>query len=439
VARRAVPLIAAAAVVISGMAYSLWWDPVVHHTAEWLTGLDIWGTFKAAHYIGYGDISDIYGSGSGFIATPGILVVLAPVAFVAHAFGLTESFPIQTAHPSAWPLLGVWAFAAGTFVLFPLDAVAEEIGVTRGRRAVLTVLEGMLLWPAIVIWGHPEDPIAIGFALYGLLYTMRGRWAKCGWMFGLAVAFQPVALLTFPLALALAPDLRQRALLILRGALPTLVLVALPLSLNWHETTQALVVQPTYPSINHPTPWLSLSPVVSADTVKSVHSEALAKVDGRLRYVPVITPVKTGDVVAPGPSRLIAVGVAVALGLWAWRRRPSPGELVWLAAAALSCWCFFEPVMVPYYLWAPLAVTMVAAAPLAWWRLGLVALFAAVATRYSYRNVGPWEWWLPETALLLGALAAAWPFRRAVARHRPTPIAATEHIVSPPVSVPGAR
>ena len=43
-----------------------------------------------------------------------------------------------------------------------------------------------------MIWGHPEDAVAVGFALYALVFALDGRWTGAGWLFGAALATQPL-------------------------------------------------------------------------------------------------------------------------------------------------------------------------------------------------------------------------------------------------------
>ncbi len=108
---------------------------------------------------------------------------------------------------------------------------------------MLCVAEGVVLWPILVIWGHPEDALALALGVYALVLALDGRWTGAGWLFGAAVATQPLVILMLPVLLAMAG--RQRALaLLLRSALPAAVLLATPLMSQFHDTTQVLV-EPT--------------------------------------------------------------------------------------------------------------------------------------------------------------------------------------------------
>ena len=67
------------------MGYSLSGIPVVHHTQIWIIPGDIWSTFRAAHWVGWGNIGGIYGSDTQLVTFPGIAVLLAPVAMISGA------------------------------------------------------------------------------------------------------------------------------------------------------------------------------------------------------------------------------------------------------------------------------------------------------------------------------------------------------------------
>jgi hypothetical protein len=258
--RRAWPLSVAATFVVTGMAYSLWWAPVVRHHSYWLNPGDLWSTYRAAHYVGWGDLGGVYGAGTALVTFPGILLVLAPVAMVTGAIGMSESFPKFLIHPSAWLVLGPYELILGTVALFACDALAERLGVSRGRRAVLCVAEAAVLWNVLVIWGHPEDAVAVGLAIYALVLALNGRWTGAGWLFGAAMATQPLVFLMFPVILALGGR-RQMLGFATRSLAPAAALILTPLISQFHATAHALLDQPNYPGIDHPTPWTALAPV----------------------------------------------------------------------------------------------------------------------------------------------------------------------------------
>ena len=109
---------------------------------------------------------------------------------------------------------------------------------------------------------------------------------------------------------------------------------------------------------------------------------------------------------------MIAVFMAVLIGYMAYRRPPSTVGLLWLCALALSLRCFFESVMVPFYLGPPLAlIVLTAATCMSWKRLVGAWAIAVVATVFSFHRFSEWGYWLPMVAFLAIGLACAWPGR----------------------------
>ena len=379
------PLVTMVVFVVVGMTYDLCWAPLVHHTAGWTIPGDIWSTWRAAHWVGWGSLGGVYGSDTQLVTFPGIAVVLAPVAMLSSHLGLTESIdPIFLATPSSWYLLGPATLVLGSLCLVPFDAVAEELGVTPRRRIALSMIEATVIFEVVVMWGHPEDLLAVGLGLYGFLASERSRWTRSGWLWGAAIVVQPLVLVLVPLQLARVPA-RQWARTVTLAALPSVVLVGTPLVTNWRQTSKVLLHQANSPGINHPTPWIVLSPHLS------------------------------GGSVGAGPGRILALLAALGLGLVALRIRPTLLGLVWLGALALSGRCFFESVMVPFYLGPPLAVAvLVASHHTNRWRMVGAWGAAMAATVLAFQHLSEWGYWLPMVLLLGVALGCAWPGRRAL-------------------------
>ncbi len=264
------------------------------------------------------------------------------------------------------------------------DAMAEELGVNGPRRVVLTLMETVVIFQVVTLWGHPEDLLALTFSLYALLAVFRGRWSLSGWLWGAAIVIQPLAILMFPLAFVRTPR-PQRLRLCLYGALPSVVLLSAPLLTQWHQTSAVLFHQANARFLDHATPWIALSPTLSRTDVGA------------------------------GPGRMIAVLVAVLIGYMAYRRPPSKVGLLWLCALALSFRCFFESVMVVFYLGPPLAMIVLTAATCATPRR-LVGAWATaiVATVYCFHRSSEWGYWLPMVVFLAIGLACAWPGRAEV-------------------------
>ena len=142
---------------------------------------------------------------------------------------------------------------------------------------------------------------------------------------------------------------------------------------NWNATYQAVTSQPNWPAIDHRTPWTLLAPHMA---------------DGA---------------VAAGPARAVAIVVACGCALIVGRRLrtvrqrsvepgDTPGAAV-VGRAGPGATRVFEPVMVAFYLWPPLAVALVVAARS---RRRLVCTSVVVAavtlgSQSSWRS--PWGWW----------------------------------------------
>jgi hypothetical protein len=376
--RRAWPIAVTVTFVVTGMAYSLFWAPVVRHHPYWIMPGDIWATYRSAHWVGWGDLGGIYGSGTGLVTFPGILLVLAPLAMATGAFGLTEAYPRFIPHPTSWLALGPVSLLLSAIALFACDAVAERLGVSRGRRAVLCVIEACLLWNVSELWGHPEDVVAVGLALYALVLALDGRWTGAGWLFGAAMATQPLVILMLPVLLALGGRRRVTGLT-LRGLVPALALLLTPLISQFKATTHAMLDQPNFPHVDHATPWTTLAPVLGG------HGRFLA--------------------VAAGPGRLVALVLACGLGWWARRWRERPDLIFWAAATALALRCFTESVMVAFYIWPALAIGVVVAARASRLRFGAAALMAIGISVIAQLHLGELPWWAIMTVGLMAVIA----------------------------------
>ena len=389
---RAGAVVALLACTAVALAYSFLWGPVVRHEAVWVVPGDLWSTFRNAHFVGWGDMGAIYDPTYGLLTFPGVVVALAPVAVASGHFGLTESIGLlMVHHPSAWLLLGPVTLLLGGSCLFAFDALAEELDVDRATRWVLLGAESAVVFVVVGMWGHPEDMAALGLATYALLQGHRGRWRSGGWLWGAAIAFQPLVLVLAPVWVATCPA-GQRLRTVVRAALPTVVLMTLPLATHWTMTTGALLHQGNRTDLDHPTPWIAFSAHLGPHLVSA------------------------------GPGRILALLAAVGLGAVAWSLRPSLAGLVWLGGLALTLRCFFESVMVPFYLGPPFAVLLLAAAAAPGRRRLLVTAAAMVgATVLTHHRLGAWPYWLGMVAFLAVGLACGWPGRRAVDGTASTP------------------
>lgn len=430
--RRVLPLSLLVGTVLVSMAFTLFWGPVVLHHSYWVVPGDIWGTFRTAQFVSWGDIGDVYKSGAGLVTIPGISVALAPVALVATHLNLSTSFPFSLAHPTAWLVLGPVECALGGVVLFPLDRLAGRLGANRRQRVAASVTGAVALWPVVAMWGHPEDCLALAFALWALLAALDERWRAMGWLMGVAIAMQPLVVLVLPVLVAWSPA-RERLRLVGRAVLPAVALVAIPLEQAWSATTTALLKQPNFPLVDHPTPWLPLAPVLSKTRPEWLQHFGQKTVGGGSRFTISVVHTIWGETVAAGPGRIIAIVLACLTGVLVVYRRPSPAGLVWLFCVALALRCYFEPVMTPYYLWPALAVGLVLAVRERG-RFVVAVVAGAAMTWWSYRHIGPWAWWTPVVVLLTTVVVAASPARPSVSRSPEAPVPSSD-LLEPAVEV----
>ncbi len=166
------------------------------------------------------DLSGLYTPPTGLIAFPGAALILVPVVAIIDAAGLGLGAPgAQNAQPGAWLLAGPYEIALSAVALFAADSIAERLGVARPQRAVLAAAEAVALWSVSVRWGHPEDAVAVGLLLFGILALSESRARRSAWLIGAAVAVQPLVLLAVPVVLAVLEP-RRLAGFLARAAVP---------------------------------------------------------------------------------------------------------------------------------------------------------------------------------------------------------------------------
>jgi len=404
------PGLTSLAFVILGTAYFFRWGSIVqHHPSSWISPDDLWITYGAAVALVHGHLGAIYGGNSGFLAFPGFLLLLLPVAALSSSLQTTLLQITKNHHPLAQPLvltvhgsaiphtevltsggsqyipqpealvyLAPFVLLLSCTALFACDALAERLDVPVRRRMVLCLVEGVALWNVSVLWGHPEDAVAVALALFAVIFALDERFTGAGWLAGAAVAVQPLVIVLLPILIAIGG--RQRALsLVLRAAAPAAALTIAPLASDVHATVHALVSQPAYPVRNHRTPWTALAPSLGGKGLNAT--------------------------VGGGPVRIAALALAVAVGVWARRWRGNPAMLVWAVALALGLRCYTESVMTAYYVWPVLAVGVVVAARATAWRFGTSIVVVVLTTVVAQWHLSEWPWWILNvvgvTALLV--------------------------------------
>ncbi len=372
-----------AVVVVTGMAYTLWWPAVVrHHSFYWVISGDVWGTVRAAHWIDWGGFSFIYSSNTGLVTLPGFHVLLAPVVALASRLNLSEVAPgiLGTPKPTEWLLVGPLFIACAALPIFAADALARVLGTAPWVRRVLAVGVGAAVWPTVAMWGHGEDVLALGFAMYALVALCNRRLGAAGWLLGAALAMQLFVVALVPLFVAVVGRRKFAPLLARAAFLPGVLLVAVLIP-NFHASIHALFDQPNYPTVDHATPWLLLAPKLGHGAV------------------------------AAGPGRIIGLLLSVAVGALGVRYRSDVGRIVWLGAVVLGLRCLFESVMVPYYVMSVVVLALVVASGLPVLRFAGVAAAGAGLTVLTYYRPDMWIYWSEMTAVTVTMLALAWPGR----------------------------
>jgi hypothetical protein len=399
-ARRRFPLLATAGLLAVGMVATTCGAHLVSEWGGqrvgghgWALPHDLWGTLAAAHRLVHLEISGLYTPPTALVTFPGAALILVPVAAVIDAVGLgLGALGVHNPHPGAWLLAGPYEMALSSVALFAADAVAQRLGATPPKRALLAAAGAVALGSVSLGWGHPEDAVAVGLLLYAILALSDSRVGRSAWLIGAAVAVQPLVLLALPVILTVLQPGRLAGFLT-RTAAPAALLLGVAAAANWKATIHAVISQPNWPDIDHPTPWASLAPHLN---------------DGA---------------VAAGPARaltiLLACGCALAVRhRWRLARQMagwSPEALralLWWVAVTLALRCVFEPVMVAYYLWPVLAVALIVASP-NWPSLVATSAAASALTFVSQASWrGPWIWWATMMAglgvvLLFAALSRA--------------------------------
>jgi hypothetical protein len=416
-------LLASILLILIGM-YTTTWGPTMIGRSEWALPYDLWGTLVAATRLAHLNLGGLYTAPTGLVSLPGAAVILLPCAAVISASGLSLQIPgPDNLHPAVWLLAGPYQIALCCVTLFAADALAEELGVSRWKRALLAAASAGTLWSVSARWGHPEDAVAVGLLLYAILAMSRSRTALAGWLAGAAVCVQPLVLLAIPVLLALLPW-RRMPLFLVRAAVPSAAALGAAALANWHATYRAVTSQPNSPIINHPTAWTSLAPHMAGGNVAAGPAR-LATILLACCYALAIRrrwlarlPGEGEDVA--GPAAAAPTAADGSLGDEARWPTALLAEVLWWAALTLALRSFFEPVMVSYYPWPPLAVALIPAA-LSWPRLLAASVLAGGLTAAAQ---GPshdvWIWWAPLVAGLAVMMALSRGRPKAGAIPQPT-------------------
>src|SRR6202050_4816889 len=332
---RLFPILATVGLIVIGMIGTTIVGPHLIGRVRWSLPDDLWGTLIAADRLVHLNLAGLYTQPTGLVTFPGAAVILAPVATLIDAARLSLQHPgPQSPRPAVWLVAGPYVIAFLGVALVAADALAERLRVPRWKRFFLAGASAVALWNVSVQWGHPEDAVAVGLLLFGILALSEARTARSAWLLGAAIAVQPLVLLALPILLA-GIEPRRIPGFLARAAAPAAVLLGAAAAANWHATYLAVAHQPNWPDVHPPTPWTPLAPHMAAGAV------------------------------ADGPFRLLAILAACGCALFVARRlrvaRHATGRngewseetlraLLWWAALALGLGCVFYPVVVADYL-----------------------------------------------------------------------------------------
>jgi hypothetical protein len=275
------------------------------------TPRDLWVAVAAARYVAEGALGFVYESSRHLTALPLWPVLLAPLVAAGQALGLSEP-PAPTA--TMYLLLGPFTAGLSVPLLRQVRGLVRDAapgGSALAAQAWTALLVGV---PALVLYGHGEDALALLGLLAAVRLGARGRWTAAGLLLSGAVASKQWAVLALPALVAWSPRERRARLVVASLALPA-ALALFVLAVDWPHASRALLQPPNYPGYGHAAPW--------------VHAGART--------------------VATAPFRLGALALGVAL---AWRcRAGSPvSRLLAVLGVVLLARCAFEPVVHPYYL-----------------------------------------------------------------------------------------
>ena len=252
---RSAPFVATVLFAVAGLGYSLLWAALAHR--GWHSYSDLWNSAGLALSVGHGHWAAVYAPPSQLDAPPGFEFLLAPFMVVGHALGLGTTQAEGSSYKAFGLILAPLATVMAASVLFALDAIARRWGFSEARRFALSMVAGLGVVSAAVFWGHPEDCIAVALALWAALAVDRdgkGRLRRAGWLLGVAIACQPLALL------AVAPVVARFGWRDLRGAawrlaLPTVAVILPEFVAARARTLHAVVDQPYRPSGESSTPF----------------------------------------------------------------------------------------------------------------------------------------------------------------------------------------
>jgi len=409
---RSAPVTATTIIVAAGLVYTVAWSALARH--GWQSVSDLWNSAGIGLAIAHGHWAAVYGPGSQLDAPPGLECALAPFMALGHALGLRTAAEMHHGYVAFWLVLAPFATILASSALFALDAAARRWAFSERRRLALSLVAGLGVVSAVVFWGHPEDCVALAFVVWAALAVERdgaGGLARAGWLLGIAVAFQPLALLA---AAPVVARFGRRVLppLACRLALPSIVVVLPALVTHAGQTLHRIVDQPSFPADASSTPFSHLA-----------RSLGNGMYDG-------------------GTLRLAATVAAVALGWVACRHRHDLPTVLFVMAVAFTIRVVLETELLGYYFFPVIALCLLLTMRQGWPRFGWCAALSVACIALGNRREHAIALWWPAiiattvamVILAYGAVAEADRGRVDLAR-----LARRRRAGSPPATISHVR
>ena len=362
---RSVPFVVTMFLAVAGSAYSLFWSALARH--GWQSYSDLWNSAGVSLALGHGHFTAVYAPTSQIDSPPGFEFVLAPVMVIGHALGLATVAAEGDSFKVFGLILAAVATAIACSVLFALDAVARSWGYSEAKRLALSVVAGLGALSAAAFWGHPEDCVALAFVVWAALGAERGGEggaARAGWLLGIAVACQPLALLAVtPVAARFA--WRELRAVSWRLVVPTALVLLPALVATPARALHAVIDQPFAPQTESSTPL-----------------SHLARALGHGMY-------------SGGTLRLVATAGAVVLGWLACRRRHDLPWVLFVMALAFTLRVVLESELLGFYFFPVAALTLLLSLRRGWSRFEACAALSVLCLVLGNRRQHAIELWWP--------------------------------------------
>jgi hypothetical protein len=354
--------------VVGAMAFAMLDSSVLHGSGQYEASFDdLWRNWADGAYLTFaGGYGHIYALDRTLETAPALQVAIAPIARLAS--GLSFPDPSVVLYPQAFWVAGPLFLGALALPLCAGDRWLAFMGVSDLRRRLPVLAVMAVTLPPIALFGHPEDLIALGCMLYGLVAAMEGRHRATGWWLGVALAFQFFAFLAVPIALVFLKRRQWGPAIVPMVALPLSVLL-IPLLSEPSATVRQLLHQRVYEDMGYISPTWHLDP-------------------GEGAFIRVLVA-------------LAAIPVALVLARILPADRKEAADLVVWVVAALFALRVLEPELVPYFLAPTLALLPISAARGPRWRLFTAGALSVWLNWWLHVAVDArWSLWL----LLIGQL-----------------------------------